>query len=228
MHRRGNILVFAAPTAVALWFVAGYAMPYFANEPHQFGIYWPRHQWLYAHVIAGTAALLLGPAQLWLGLNASTRILHRILGVLYVVAVSVGGVAAFYLAAHNDFGWVYGTGLASMAFVWMVSTILATIAICLHRAEQHREWMIRSYVVTFGFVTFRVVDSILDTAKVGTLVERLTAASWLAWTLPLLIAEAIMQGRKIFQPSVGSAMKRDEPHPTLDRLPEDQPVVPQS
>jgi Predicted membrane protein (DUF2306) len=158
-----------------------------------------------AHVIAGIVALLLGPAQLWFGTNTITGMLHRILGVLYVTAVVVSGTAALYLARHTDFGWVFGMGFIVMTFAWWVTTALGVIAICLHRAEQHREWMIRSYVVTFSFVTFRVLEVVLDTAKLGTIVERKAAASWMAWAIPLLLTECILQGRKIFARRVSVA-----------------------
>jgi hypothetical protein len=198
MRQRGNISVLGLPTVIGMCFVYGYALTYLTIEPGQFGIYRPRHQWLYVHIVAGIIALLSGPTQFWLGLNRRTAVVHRILGISYVLAVGGGSVAAFYLARHTDFGWVFGLGFSAMAFVWIVTTLFATLAICLHRVEQHREWMIRSYVVTFGFVMFRIVDSVLETARLGTLVERMTAASWLAWTIPLFITESILQARKIF------------------------------
>src|SRR5215510_3028861 len=73
----------------------------------------------------------------------------------------------------------------AMACAWLISTSLATIAILRRMAQQHHEWMIRSYVVTFGFITFRALIMIFDLARVGTLVDRMTAASWLAWSVPL-------------------------------------------
>jgi hypothetical protein len=201
---RGNILVFGAPTIIALWFVYSFAFPYLTPDAGQFGIYWPRHQWLYAHVLAGIAALMLGPAQFWLALNGRTAMLHRVLGVGYVMGVAVSSTAAFYLAFHTDFGWVFGTGFASMALAWVIATTLATAAIWRRQIEQHREWMIRSYVITFAFVTFRIIDVSLDLAKVGTIVERMSAASWVAWAVPLLITESILQGRKIFASPVSA------------------------
>jgi hypothetical protein len=198
MPNRGNILVLGAPTVVALWFISGFAVTYLTDEPTQFGIYWPRHQWLLAHIIAGMVALVAGPAQMWLGINRRAAIIHRVLGVLYVAAVSVSGAAAYYLAFHTDFGWVFGMGFMSMASASMITTLLATIAIYLRRIEQHREWMIRSYVLTFSFVTFRVLDQAMDIARVGTVIERKAVASWLAWTAPLFLTECVLQGRKIF------------------------------
>ena len=57
--------------------------------------------------------------------------------------------------------------------------------------------MIRSYVVTFAFVTFRLVFTVLQAAHVGQLQEDLAIASWFCWAVPLLITEAILQGRKV-------------------------------
>jgi predicted membrane protein DUF2306 len=204
MRGRGNIAVLGLPIIIATCYLHGFALKYLTPDPDQYGIYWARHDWLYAHIIAGAIALLLGPLQLWLGLNRRTGTPHRVMGVLYVLAVGVGASTAYYLAAHNDYGWVFGFGLGSMASAWVLTTLLATIAICLRKVEQHREWIIRSYVVTFSFVIFRVLSAAFDMAQLGTMAERLTAASWLAWAGPLFITESIMQGRKIFvrQPRV--------------------------
>ena len=58
--------------------------------------------------------------------------------------------------------------------------------------------MIRSYVLTFAFVTFRIPFGVLGVAGVGTTAEQLAAASWFCWAAPLLLTEALLQGRKIF------------------------------
>jgi hypothetical protein len=57
--------------------------------------------------------------------------------------------------------------------------------------------MLRSYVVTFAFVWFRVLSSALQAWDVGTVQERIGLTSWFCWAVPLLFAEAIIQGRKI-------------------------------
>ena len=71
-------------------------------------------------------------------------------------------------------------------------------SICLRQVEQTANGVIRSYVVTFSFVIFRVLHEAFDMAQLGTMAERLTAASWFAWAGPLFITESILQGRKIF------------------------------
>jgi uncharacterized membrane protein len=218
MRGRGNIAVLGLPTLIATLFIYGFALKYLSLERHQYGIYWSRHEWLYAHVIAGIVALLLGPVQFWLGLNRRTTIVHRTMGALYVLAVGVGATTAFYLASHNDYGWLFGLGLGSMAGAWIFTTALAVISICLHRVEQHREWMIRSYVVTSGFITFRILYEVFDTLQVGNnMVDRMTAASWLAWAGTLLLAESILQGWKTFP---GRARKVELKEDTYSVVPE--------
>ena len=198
VRTRGNIIVLGLPTSIALWFLYSVALTYVSGDRGNIGIYEQRRGWLFAHIILGTITLLSGPVQLWLGLNRRNAKVHRALGVVYIVGVVSGAVTAFYLAFHTDFGWVFGLGMAMMATVWVFTTAFAAISIYRRRVEQHREWMIRSYVVTFGFVTFRVLDWALDIGGAGTIMERMTAAGWLAWTVPLMLTESILQGRKIF------------------------------
>jgi hypothetical protein len=57
--------------------------------------------------------------------------------------------------------------------------------------------MIRSYVTTTAFVTFRILFVALTAAGVGTRNEQLATASWFCWAVPLLITQAVLQGRKI-------------------------------
>jgi predicted membrane protein DUF2306 len=194
----GTRILLGCSTVVALWFLNTAALRYLTVSPDSYGIYWPRHYWLFAHVVAGTFALLIGPIQFWPRLHHDHPTLHRYFGITYVSSTIVAAVAAYYLAFHTDFGWMFSMGLASMATAWLISTALASIAIYKKLIKQHREWMIRSYVVTFGFVVFRVSTDMLDVMGVGTFSERLVLASWICWSVPLLLAETILQGRKIF------------------------------
>src|SRR5262249_27125567 len=107
MHNRGNSLILAVPTAIALWFLYGSAFSYLGADPGRFGIYVPRRQWLTIHILTGGTALLLGPVQFWLAMNRRTAILHRVLGLSYVSVIFMSAGAAFYLAFHTDFGWVF-------------------------------------------------------------------------------------------------------------------------
>jgi len=194
----GRAVVLLAVTAVALWFIRANAVPYAVPDVMHAGRYVAsRRAGLLLHIASGTIALLVGPVQLWLGLGRTRLGLHRRLGLLYVASVALGSASAFYLASTTRLGWVFGAGLTGLGVAWLVTTGLALAAIRRRQILQHAEWMIRSYVVTFAFVTFRLVWAAFHAAEVGTLPEQLAAASWLCWSAPLLFTEAILQGRKI-------------------------------
>jgi hypothetical protein len=185
-------------TALAgIVFVASAAVPYFLSSSYGPPEYAPRRGWLLLHIVGGIIALLTGPVQLWLGLSDRGMEWHRRMGIGYMTGVAIGSLGAFYLSTHTDFGWVFGAGLFALATAWVTTTTLAYLAIKRSLTDQHKEWMIRSYVVTFAFVTFRVVQPALAAAHIGTPLEQLAAASWACWAVPLLITEAVIQGRKV-------------------------------
>jgi hypothetical protein len=205
--RRGTLVVIGLAMLGAIVFVALVALPYFTflyrDSPSplidaaRFDLYYPKRGWLLLHIAGGIVAILAGPVQLWLGLSERRLDLHRRLGLAYIGGIAVGTVGAVALAVQTELGWVFGAGLLGLASAWVVTTGLAFASIRRTLVDQHREWMIRSYVVTFAFVTFRVGDISLQALGVGEALETITFMSWAAWAVPLLVTEAILQGRKI-------------------------------
>ena len=181
---------------IGLGFVSGFALPYFMGG-ERLSQYGGKEGWIFAHIGGGMVALLVGPGQLWLGLKDRRIDLHRKLGFVYIGSIVVSVIAAFYLATHTTLGWVFGAGLMGLAIAWVITTGLAFLAVKRSLMQQHQEWMIRSYVVTFGFVFFRIFAGVMQATGVGSLPEQLAAASWFCWAAPLLVTEAILQGRKI-------------------------------
>ena len=194
---RTVLIVLTLVFLAGVLFIVQAAIPYFALDQQQFGVYWPRRWWLVAHIAMGIVALLSGPVQLWLGLSDQRPGLHRNLGFVYMSAVLLSAAAAYYLAFNTDFGIVFGSGLAGLATAWVVTTGLAFTAIKRQLYDQHKEWMIRSYVVTTGFVTFRIAFPALLNSGLADMAAAAAIAAWGCWALPLLICEAVLQGRKI-------------------------------
>jgi uncharacterized membrane protein len=195
---RWSLASLALVSIVALAFFVGVALPYLLLDPAVLGRYQLRRAWLLTHVAAGSVALLTGPVQVWLGVAGRAVRAHRRLGMTYVTAVAVGAAAAFNLAAHTNLGWGFATGITGLGVAWVVTTALAVLAVRRGFIEHHRQWMIRSYTVTFAFVTFRVAWAALEAAGIGTRTEQLAASSWFCWAVPLLILEAVMNGRTLF------------------------------
>src|SRR3984957_8853209 len=109
---------------------------------------------LIPHTLAGIFALLIG------SINFSSRIrerhlkLHRILGRIYVISVFVGSFTGIALATGRP--GLPGTSMQAAA--WMVCTTAALITARNRQIPQHRQWMARSYAVTFTFVSSRVFN----------------------------------------------------------------------
>ena len=193
-----RLVTIAAAALVAIAFFVSTALPYLMLDHEAMGRYASRRWSLLVHVAAGAVALLIGPVQLWLGVSRRAMGLHRWFGLTYVTSVAAGSIAAFHLAWQTSLGWVFGAGITGLGIAWVATTTMAVAAIRRGLVGQHQDWMIRSYVVTFAFVTFRVVWSILAVAHIGTLREQLGAASWFCWAVPLLVTEVVLQGRRIF------------------------------
>ena len=188
----------ALALVASLVFIIGFVLPYARFNPEALGVFWPKRTWLAMHLAGGTVAILVGPFALWLGLTRRRLAVHRRLGMVYMASIVISVIGSFYLSFHTDVNWVFGMGLTGLGVAWVVTTGLAFLAIKKRLIAQHQEWMIRSYVVTLGFVNFRILVGILQVSSVGTLEQQLTAASWFSWSFPLLVTEAILQGRKIF------------------------------
>ena len=191
-------LLLGTALLAALAFIVIAALPYFLSSASRLGEYGTRGGVLLTHIAAGIAAIVVGPFQLWMGLTGRRAPFHRTLGKIYMGAIAVSAAAGYYLAFNTDGGWVFGAGLAGLATAWVITTGMAYAAIRRRLFDQHKEWMIRSYVVTFGFVFFRMFFAATEAAGVGTVFERLGAASWFCWAVPLLVCEAVLQGRKVF------------------------------
>ena len=121
---------------------------------------------------------------------------HRKLGMLYMAGITVGSVGAVGLAFQTGGGLIFGSGLLALALAWITTTSFAYIAIRKGFVEQHREWIIRSYVVTFAFVTFRAGQ--LGMIRWGVpLLTTIGVMAWACWAVPLLVTELVIQGRKL-------------------------------
>lgn len=178
--------------SVAVFFLL-VAAPYLALDGRLMALYESRKIALWLHVALGSTALLIGPWQLWLGLNRRTGSWHRTLGRIYVIAIAGSVLAAVQLALNTPLGPVFAAGALGLALAWTVTTGVAVFAVLQHDLRQHREWMLRSYLVTLAFVLFRVFDPVLESAGVSAPVERATLLIWGAWSIPLLLFESVAQ-----------------------------------
>ena len=139
---------------------------------------------LIPHTLCGFVALLAGPLQFSSRLRRRYLKFHRLLGRIYVVAVFAGALTGIALAAGRP--GLPGTSVQATA--WIVCTSAAFITARNGRIPQHRQWMARSYAVTFTFVSSRVLN--LWPRYWSHLGDSLSAVGVIAFTLvSLLVVE---------------------------------------
>ncbi|MEA1786146.1 DUF2306 domain-containing protein [Arenibacter sp. GZD96] len=194
-------ILLIALVLIAVYFVIDRALPYFFNfnKEHYQDYYWPNKWWLVGHLLGGALALIIGPFQLSTSFRNRFLNLHRSLGKVFIIAIIIGSLSAiymsFYVAPQVNVSW--SISLFVMALVWLASVLMAYRAIRLKRIQQHKEWMIRAYIITLGFVLFRVLnENSLIRDLMPTFEERGAACIWLSWTVPLFIAEVVLQWHK--------------------------------
>ena len=149
-------------------------------------------QLLIPHTLAGIFALLIGP------INFSSRIrqrhlkLHRVLGRIYVISVFIGAFSGVALASGRP-GF---PGTCGQAAAWVVCTTAAFLTARNRQIPQHRQWMARSYAVTFTFVSSRVLN--LWPAYWGHLGDTLSAVGVIGFTLAsILIVDLGLNWREL-------------------------------
>jgi len=109
---------------------------------------------LVPHTICGVLALLAGPIQFSSRIRQRHLKFHRVLGRLYVISVFIGAATGVALAAGRP-GF---PGTSGQAAAWVICTTAALITVRNRQIVQHRQWMARSYAVTFTFVSSRVLN----------------------------------------------------------------------
>jgi hypothetical protein len=184
----GGLILIAV---LAVLFVVNRAMQYATFDPTHFGRYWPVRWWLIPHIAGGALAVVLGPAQFMPFIRRRALALHRWSGRLYLLGVTVGSASAFDMAIFHTQPRSFAVALFSLGVAWVTTTSLALIAVLNRNLSQHREWMVRSYVVTFAFVSFRLLAIQPDVFQLGS--GFLATWAWACWTLPLLCAEICIQ-----------------------------------
>lgn len=193
------IVASAAALTIAAYFVLRNVPRYFAWSEASYGAYyWPRAGFLLPHVLGGLLALVVGPFQFWARIRNGYPKVHRISGRLYLVSVLIGAVAGMAMAVTSSRGLAYGSGLFGLSVAWLLTSGMAFVSIRKRNFIQHKQWMVRSYVLTFAFVTFRGIADLMIYFGIGQGTDRLGAISWACWAVPLLLTELVIQGKQVF------------------------------
>ena len=192
-HARVDALIgiAAVSSAIFIWLVA---VPAFGPERL------PRHAahlpMLTGHVIGGGVMLIAGAIALRIGLTRDWFQWHRPAGYTYLTAGTIASVSA--LIRSFDTEHTPGLATGALAAVWLAFSAMAFRAIRNRRIDQHRAWMIRSYVAAWTFVFCRFWTRVMPSELQGGETDMI----WMTWVMPLFAAEMMLQWK------AGARLKR--------------------
>ncbi|MFJ5769368.1 DUF2306 domain-containing protein [Psychrobacillus sp. NPDC093180] len=166
---------------------------------------------LFTHIAASVVALAIGPFTLSAKFREKNIIRHKRLGKLYMLGILFGGVSGLYLAFYATGGLAGKLGFGSLSVFWLVSAYQALSKVKANRVNDHQQWMIRNYSLTFAAVTLRIWLP-LFMLLLGLERFELSYAiiAWLSWVPNIVIAELYIQ-RKLIKKRVSNLPN----HPTV-------------
>lgn len=192
---------------LALYYIRRSVGRYLDVQPDTYAYFWSKRYWLWLHIGGALFTLLLGPLQFVGRLRAAYPKLHRWSGRIYLVGLLLAGIGATGLFATTPLGWTTGVAFAVMVLAWLTTGVVALLAILKRDIAVHRAWMVRNYIITFAFVTFRLVGRIPGVNELGTVQESFTTFVWMSWVVPLLVWEAFSQVRRLNATQRGGAIR---------------------
>jgi hypothetical protein len=151
---------------------------------------------LMIHAGASGIALLLGPLQFLEPIRRRARGVHRWIGRTYIVACMVGGISGGLLAPFTAAGPIAASGFLMLALLWLWVNALGWRAAALKRNyDEHKNWMVRSFALTFAAVTLRLYLIPSQIAGMD-FVSAYQWIAWLAWVPNIAIAEWWIASRR--------------------------------
>ena len=194
----GYYLVLCTVTFLMLRMIIGYA----SFDTHyeflsQKQAYLPLKIWRYAfytHVFSSIFTLISGFTQFSPYLLVQYKKLHRFIGKVYVFAVLMINVPSTYILA------IYASGLlpTKIAFLfldslWFWFTCKAYQTAVKKDFISHKEYMIRSYALTFSAITLRTWRIILSSLFVINSLHLYMIDAWMGFIPNLLMGEMLIR-----------------------------------
>lgn len=141
-----------------------------------------------SHIGLGIIALVTGSLQFSRRLRQRRPKLHRRLGYVYFATVLCSGVSALIFAPEAHGGASNTAAFSLLAVLWLGSTITAVNFARRGRLVEHRQWMMRSYALTFAAATLRLQLGLFIALGL-TFDQAYLIVPWTAWIVNLILVE---------------------------------------
>jgi uncharacterized membrane protein len=169
-------------------YLRGYRSPSFGNSllNNQFIVV--------VHLVGGTAGLLCGPFQFWERFREQQPKVHRWMGKVYIIGGLLVGFSALRSSLISKCV-PCRVSLFITAALLLITLITAWLAIKNKHVKQHRQFMVRSYVLMLAFVLVRIDGIVPMDFLFGSIEDptfRRTVNEYFFSFVPLLVTEVLM------------------------------------
>lgn len=167
---------------------------FFKLTREELGKYFEMKWILILHISGGSLALLTGPFQFWEEFRNRNLKLHRGLGKVYVVSALISALCAVYLSFTSTYvvGVAYAFSAQVWVMVWLSSTVIAYWTVRLKKIKLHKEWMVRSYLVSLAFVMSALLLKLPVISQLGSFAEVSPGLFWVSWAVPLFVYDVYL------------------------------------
>lgn len=165
----------------------------------------------YVHIFSSVLTLVAGFTQFSRTVLQKWPRLHRGMGFTYVVTLLfVSGPGAFLLSLHANGGVPARASFMLLTLLWYAFTVTAMVFAFRGRWNEHGNFMLRSYALTFSAITLRFYAYMIDwwhlPIKPG---EAYVTVAWLSWVPNLLVAELLIRAgfvKRLFRKNSNTAL----------------------
>ena len=148
----------------------------------------------YSHVLLGGLILVIGLFQLLPFSRRKLPKLHRYFGYLYVVGIlCFAAPGGLLMAFFIDRGYFVLGSFVLQATLWFFFTLMAFERIRNRDIIAHRQWMWRSYALTFAAVTLRIYIYLVSWKFDLAEPEAYGILAWLSWVPNLILVEIYLR-----------------------------------
>jgi uncharacterized membrane protein len=149
------------------------------------------------HIVLAIIALIAGPLGLSKRIRTKRPALHRWNGRIYVLSIVLNIIPGYYVSFYANGGFWSVIGFLVLNTLWFLTTVNGYRFIRKGQVRQHRDWVLRSFFLTFANLTIYFVVTIFHKGVGLQYGLSYTFAVWLAVTLNLLLAELVIRKSSI-------------------------------
>jgi len=167
------------------------------------------YRWaFYVHIFSSPIVLVGGLVLLSDYVRRHHGRLHRMWGRVHVVVLLLLVLpSAVVMSRHAFGGWLAGLSFLLLVGATATCAIVGVIHARAHRYDQHRRWMVRSYVLICSAVALRLISGAAGLVGVPSPEGAYIVAAWSSWLFPLAaceFAERWSANRQLQRASYGS------------------------